>query len=121
MGLGASVRQSLLLSQHSLMSQVRFATKKAGGSSKNGRDSVGRRLGVKKFGGETVQPGSIIIRQRGRKYHEGENVGIGRDHTIYAKTEGWVHFRWSTRRKRQVVSVVHANPNIMSSAVAASV
>jgi large subunit ribosomal protein L27 len=69
-----------------------MAHKKAGGSSRNGRDSAGRRLGVKKFGGEVVIPGNIIIRQRGTKYHPGENVGIGRDHTIFAVAEGRVTF-----------------------------
>jgi large subunit ribosomal protein L27 len=69
-----------------------MAHKKAGGSSRNGRDSEGRRLGVKKFGGEQVVPGSIIVRQRGTKYHPGDNVGIGRDHTIFATTEGKVVF-----------------------------
>ena len=70
--------------------------KKAGGSSRNGRDSAGRRLGVKKFGGERVIPGNIIIRQRGTKWHPGENVGIGKDHTIFALTEGKVSFSKST-------------------------
>ena len=65
-----------------------MAHKKAGGSSRNGRDSAGRRLGVKKFGGEKVIPGNIIIRQRGTKYYPGENVGIGKDHTIFALKEG---------------------------------
>ena len=69
-----------------------MAHKKAGGSSRNGRDSIGRRLGVKKFGGEIVVPGNIIIRQRGTKYHAGENVGIGRDHTLFATTGGRVKF-----------------------------
>lgn len=69
-----------------------MAHKKAGGSSRNGRDTAGRRLGVKKFGGEAVVPGNIILRQRGTKYHPGKNVGIGRDHTIFAKTEGRVKF-----------------------------
>ena len=69
-----------------------MAHKKAGGSSRNGRDSEGRRLGVKKSGGQAVVPGNIIIRQRGTKYHPGENVGIGKDHTIFAKTEGKVSF-----------------------------
>ncbi|OUV73096.1 MAG: 50S ribosomal protein L27, partial [Flavobacteriales bacterium TMED123] len=67
-----------------------MAHKKAGGSSRNGRDTEGRRLGVKKFGGQAVIPGNIIIRQRGTKYHPGENVGIGRDHTIFATLEGRV-------------------------------
>ena len=69
-----------------------MAHKKAGGSSRNGRDTAGRRLGVKKFGGEVVIPGNIILRQRGTKWHPGENVGIGKDHTIYAKIEGNVKF-----------------------------
>ena len=73
-----------------------MAHKKAGGSSRNGRDSSGRRLGVKKFGGEHVIPGNIIIRQRGTKWHPGENVGIGKDHTIFALTEGKVSFSKST-------------------------
>ena len=69
-----------------------MAHKKAGGSSRNGRDSAGRRLGVKKFGGEAVIPGNIIIRQRGTKFHPGANVGIGKDHTIFALIEGKVKF-----------------------------
>ncbi len=73
-----------------------MAHKKAGGSSRNGRDSAGRRLGVKKYGGEAVVPGNIIIRQRGTKFHPGNNVGVGRDHTIFAKVEGRVAFRRSS-------------------------
>ena len=69
-----------------------MAHKKAGGSSRNGRDSAGRRLGVKKFGGERVVPGNIIIRQRGTKYHPGANVGMGRDHTLFALADGKVQF-----------------------------
>ena len=69
-----------------------MAHKKAGGSSRNGRDSEGRRLGVKKFGGEEVIPGNIILRQRGTKWHPGTNVGIGKDHTIFATAEGKVAF-----------------------------
>jgi len=69
-----------------------MAHKKAGGSSRNGRDTAGRRLGVKKFGGEIVVPGNIIIRQRGTKYHPADNVGIGRDHTIFATVDGKVKF-----------------------------
>ena len=69
-----------------------MAHKKAGGSSRNGRDTIGRRLGVKKFGGQLVIPGNIIIRQRGTKYHPGDNVGIGKDHTIFAISEGRVNF-----------------------------
>lgn len=70
-----------------------MAHKKAGGSSRNGRDSEAKRLGVKKFGGEHVIPGNIIIRQRGTKWHPGTNVGIGKDHTIFAVSEGNVEFR----------------------------
>ncbi|MGR3756473.1 MAG: 50S ribosomal protein L27 [Tranquillimonas sp.] len=70
-----------------------MAHKKAGGSSRNGRDSDGRRLGVKKFGGEAVIPGNIIVRQRGTKWWPGEGVGLGRDHTIFATVEGRVNFR----------------------------
>ena len=70
-----------------------MAHKKAGGSSNNGRDSEGRRLGVKKFGGEVVIPGNIILRQRGTKWHPGTNVGIGKDHTIFATAEGKVAFK----------------------------
>ena len=70
-----------------------MAHKKAGGSSRNGRDTAGRRLGVKKFGGEAVVPGNIIVRQRGTKYHPGVNVGLGRDHTLFALSEGQVAFK----------------------------
>ena len=82
-----------------------MAHKKAGGSSRNGRDSPGQRLGVKKFGGEHVLPGNIIVRQRGTRFHPGEGVGLGRDHTIFAVSEGRVSFR---RRAggRQYISVL---------------
>jgi len=80
-----------------------MAHKKAGGSSRNGRDSAGRRLGVKKFGGEAVVPGNIIIRQRGTKYKVGENVGLGKDHTIFALVEGKVAF--SEKKGRTYVGV----------------
>jgi large subunit ribosomal protein L27 len=70
-----------------------MAHKKAGGSSRNGRDSRGRRLGVKKFGGEIVVPGNIIVRQRGTKFHPGDDVGMGRDHTLFALIDGSVKFR----------------------------
>ncbi|MHA6689062.1 50S ribosomal protein L27 [Devosia sp. A449] len=84
-----------------------MAHKKAGGSSRNGRDTAGRRLGVKKFGGEAVIAGNIIIRQRGTKWHPGTGVGLGKDHTIYALVDGAVTFR--TRAKSQVfVSVTPA-------------
>ena len=81
-----------------------MAHKKAGGSSRNGRDSDGRRLGVKKFGNERVVAGNIIVRQRGTKVHPGVNVGLGKDHTIYALVEGRVLF--GKRAGRSVVSVV---------------
>ena len=81
-----------------------MAHKKAGGSSRNGRDSIGRRLGVKKFGGDQVVPGNIIVRQRGTKFHPGENVGMGKDHTIFATTEGKVVFR-TKRGGRTFISV----------------
>ena len=70
-----------------------MAHKKAGGSSRNGRDSAGRRLGVKKYGGEAVVPGNIIVRQRGTKFHPADGVGIGKDHTLFALVEGAVRFR----------------------------
>lgn len=79
-----------------------MAHKKAGGSSRNGRDSAGRRLGVKKFGDEHVIPGNIIIRQRGTKYHPGANVGMGKDHTIFAVTEGKVLFQTKAKGRTYV-------------------
>lgn len=86
-----------------------MAHKKAGGSSRNGRDSVGKRLGVKKFGGERVIPGNIIIRQRGTKWHPGTGVGMGNDHTIFALREGEVAFH--TKAKGRVfVSVMPMAP-----------
>ena len=81
-----------------------MAHKKAGGSSRNGRDSAGRRLGVKKFGGEVVVSGNIIVRQRGTKFHPGSNVGLGRDHTLFATSEGKVAFKKT--RTRTFVSVI---------------
>jgi len=84
-----------------------MAHKKAGGSSRNGRDSAGKRLGVKKFGGEHVIPGNILIRQRGTKWHPGTGVGLGRDYTIFAKVEGRVQFR-TRARGRVYISVVPA-------------
>ena len=81
-----------------------MAHKKAGGSSRNGRDSAGRRLGVKKFGGEIVISGNIIVRQRGTKFHPGTNVGIGKDHTIFATKNGKVSFKKT--RTRTFISVV---------------
>lgn len=87
-----------------------MAHKKAGGSSRNGRDSEGRRLGVKKFGGQAVIGGNIIVRQRGTKWHPGANVGIGKDHTLFALVEGHVEFK-SSRGGRASVSVVQTTQN----------
>ncbi|MDR1234191.1 MAG: 50S ribosomal protein L27 [Holosporales bacterium] len=81
-----------------------MATKKAGGSSRNGRDSIGRRLGVKRFGGEYVLAGTIIVRQRGTKYRTSDNVGLGRDHTIYSYIDGKVFFKYG-RDNRTYVGV----------------
>ncbi len=81
-----------------------MATKKAGGSSRNGRDSAGRRLGVKKYGGQVVFPGNIIIRQRGTKIHPGNHVGMGKDHSIYSLVEGKVEFK-KIKSDRTFVSV----------------
>lgn len=84
-----------------------MAHKKAGGSSRNGRDSESKRLGVKKFGGELVIPGNIIVRQRGTKIAPGDNVGLGKDHTIFAKVQGHVTFR-TTKGDKKIVSVTPA-------------
>ncbi|MBM3559794.1 MAG: 50S ribosomal protein L27 [Alphaproteobacteria bacterium] len=83
-----------------------MAHKKAGGSSRNGRDSAGRRLGVKKYGGQVVLAGNIIVRQRGTKYHPGTDVGIGRDHTLFATSDGRVRFH----RGRAGRTYVHIEP-----------
>ena len=85
-----------------------MAHKKAGGSSRNGRDSAGQRLGVKRFGGQAVIAGNIIVRQRGTKWHPGVNVGLGKDHTLFALTDGRVAF--GTKAGRAFVSVI-ANDN----------
>ncbi len=82
-----------------------MAHKKAGGSSKNGRDSESKRLGVKRFGGEQVLAGNIIVRQRGTPFHPGANVGLGKDHTLFAKASGRVVFRKKGPKKRMFVSV----------------
>ena len=79
-----------------------MAHKKAGGSSRNGRDSAGRRLGVKRYGGENVLAGNIILRQRGTKFHPGSNVGIGKDHTIFATVEGKVSFHRGSAGRTKV-------------------
>jgi len=85
-----------------------MAHKKAGGSSRNGRDSQAKRLGVKAFGGEPVTAGAIIVRQRGTKVHPGVNVGIGKDHTLFALIDGKVQFRVQGAKQNTVVSVVPA-------------
>ncbi len=85
-----------------------MAHKKAGGSSRNGRDSHSKRLGVKSYGGELISAGSIIIRQRGTQVHPGENVGMGKDHTLFAKVTGKVSFGIKGALKRKVVSVIPA-------------
>ena len=82
-----------------------MAQKKAGGSSKNGRDSNSKRLGVKRFGGQFVKSGEILIRQRGTNTHPGVNVGIGKDHTLFAKSEGTVSFSYKGPKKRKFVNV----------------
>lgn len=82
-----------------------MAHKKAGGSSKNGRDSNSKRLGVKRFGGQFVKSGEILIRQRGTNTHPGVNVGIGKDHTLFAKSEGTVTFSYKGPKKRKLVNV----------------
>lgn len=85
-----------------------MAHKKAGGSSRNGRDSAGRRLGVKRFGGQEVLAGNIIVRQRGTKFHPGANVGIGKDHTLFALVDGKVAFKTGVKA-RTYVTIVPAN------------
>lgn len=88
-----------------------MAHKKGGGSSSNGRDSNAQRLGVKRFGGEFVIPGNIIIRQRGTRFHPGENVGMGKDHTIFSKIEGYVVFeRMRGRNGQKRISVYPERP-----------
>ncbi len=86
-----------------------MAHKKAGGSSRNGRDSESKRLGVKKFGGEAVRAGNILVRQRGTLYQAGENVGVGRDHTLFATSDGRVKFRKRGPKQRTCVSVEPPN------------
>ena len=87
-----------------------MAHKKAGGSTRNGRDSESKRLGVKLFGSQRVRAGNIIVRQRGTRFHAGENVGCGRDYTLYALTDGEVRFTVKGPRRRRVVSVVSPAP-----------
>ncbi|MBS3936897.1 MAG: 50S ribosomal protein L27 [Sulfuritalea sp.] len=85
-----------------------MAHKKAGGSSRNGRDSESKRLGVKRFGGQLIAAGNIIVRQRGTRFHPGENVGLGKDHTLFAKATGTVTFTIKGPLRRKYVSVVSA-------------
>ncbi|MFC5300195.1 50S ribosomal protein L27 [Azospira restricta] len=85
-----------------------MAHKKAGGSSRNGRESESKRLGVKRYGGQLVAAGNIIVRQRGTEFHPGENVGIGKDHTLFALVEGRVQFAIKGAQKRRTVSIVPA-------------
>ena len=85
-----------------------MADKKAGGSTRNGRDSESKRLGVKRFGGELVRAGSIIVRQRGTRFHPGVNVGCGRDHTLFAKADGFVKFEVKGSQNRKYVCIVDA-------------
>ncbi|KAG0254934.1 54S ribosomal protein L2 mitochondrial [Mortierella polycephala] len=85
-------RLSVVADSSALTNQIRHASKKAGGSTKNNRDSAGRRLGAKKVGGQPVIPGNIIYRQRGTHFYPGENVGMGKDHTLFALESGWVQF-----------------------------
>ena len=85
-----------------------MAHKKGGGSTRNGRDSESKRLGVKMYGGQTVVPGNIIVRQRGTEVHAGDNVGMGKDHTLFAKAEGKVQFAIKGVQHRRTVSIVPA-------------
>ena len=85
-----------------------MAHKKAGGSTRNGRDSVAKRLGVKRFGGQEVKAGNILVRQRGTRFHAGENVGIGKDHTLFATADGKVEFVTRGPKSRKYVQVVSA-------------
>ncbi|MEH6498016.1 MAG: 50S ribosomal protein L27 [Pseudoalteromonas distincta] len=85
-----------------------MAHKKAGGSTRNGRDSESKRLGVKMYGGQTIIPGNIIVRQRGTEFHPGKNVGMGKDHTLFAKAAGVVKFEVKGKFGRRYVNVVEA-------------
>ncbi len=85
-----------------------MAHKKAAGSTRNGRESESKRLGVKMYGGQAVVPGNILVRQRGTKFHAGDNVGMGRDHTLFAKAEGKVVFETKGKNNRKTISVVAA-------------
>ena len=85
-----------------------MAQKKAGGSSRNGRDSIGRRLGIKAYGGQLINAGTIIVRQRGTQFHPGENVGVGKDHTLFAKATGYVKFLVTGKLNRKTVQIIPA-------------
>jgi large subunit ribosomal protein L27 len=85
-----------------------MAHKKAGGSTRNGRDSESKRLGVKRYGGQAVIAGNILVRQRGTRFHAGDNVGIGKDHTLFAKADGVVKFEVKGAKNRKFVSIVAA-------------
>ena len=85
-----------------------MAQKKGGGSTRNGRDSEAKRLGVKRFGGEIINAGSIIVRQRGTKFHAGENVGMGKDHTLFALVNGRVQFSVNGRLQKSTVSIIQS-------------
>ena len=87
-----------------------MAHKKAGGSTRNGRDSESKRLGVKRFGGQVVSAGNILVRQRGTRFHAGENVGIGRDHTLFAMADGAVKFDVRGPNKRRYINIVADQP-----------
>jgi large subunit ribosomal protein L27 len=85
-----------------------MANKEAGGSTRNGRDSISKRLGVKRFGGEQVNAGSILVRQRGTRFHPGSHVGLGRDHTLFAKIDGRIEFKKKGAEQRTYVNVIPA-------------
>ncbi len=88
-----------------------MAHKKAGGSTRNGRDSESKRLGVKRFGGESVRAGNILVRQRGTRFHPGVNVGLGKDHTLFAKADGTVRFETRGAKGRQLLLLFNPNPS----------
>jgi large subunit ribosomal protein L27 len=93
-----------------------MAHKKAGGSSRNGRDSAGQRLGVKLFGGQKISAGNVIVRQRGTQFHPGENVGMGKDHTLFALADGQVEFRKGFKRRTYIAVVAAMIPATKSAA-----
>ena len=104
----AATQKGVVPNNH-ILTQIRTATKKAGGSTNNGRDSAGRRLGVKVHHGVNVHCGSIIVRQRGKKWYPGDNVGMGKDHTLFAKVDGAVAFtNHAYKKNKKVVNIVSA-------------